>query len=373
MLPTADRVPGVRKIAVLRANALGDFIFTLPALDALRAGYPEAEIVLLAKQFHRDFLEGRPGPVDRVVAVPCYPGVGAPDDVEADSEQIERFFEAMQAERFDLALQLHGGGGNSNPFVRRLGARVTAGLQAPDAPPLDRNVPYVYFQREQLRYLEVMSTVGAPMVSIEPRVTVTRADREEASQVLPPSERPLAVIHPGVGAIDRRWPEEKFAAVADALYAAGAAVALTGIESEREIVDKVARCARVPVHSLAGRLSLNGLTGLLERADVVVANDTGPHHLAAAVGTATVGIYWCFNIINADPNTRTFHRPVVSWSLECPICGRSQVRDSCDHQVSYVADIPVEEVTRHALDVLRLQRQVQDASSSSLEMTSRTR
>lgn len=356
MLPTADLVPGVRKIAVLRANALGDFIFTLPALAALKAAYPRAEMVLLARQFHRDFLQGRPGPVDRVVVVPPYPGVGAPEDQDVDPEQIDRFFEAMRAEDFDLTLQLHGGGKNSNPFARRLGARVTAGLRAPDASPLDRNVPYVYFQREQLRYLEVAGTVGAPLVPIEPHLIVTDADRAEASSVLPPTDAPLAVIHPGVGAIDRRWPEEKFAAVADALYAAGAIVAVTGIESEREIVEKVARCARVPIRNLTGRLSLNGLTGLLERAAVVVANDTGPHHLAAAVGTATVGIYWCFNIINADPNTRTLHRPVVSWRLECPICGASQVGKNCDHKVSYVADVPAEEVTWHALDLLQRQR-----------------
>ena len=67
-----ERVPGVRRIAVLRANAIGDFIFTLPALEALRAAYPQAEIVLLAKKWHAAFLRGRPGPVDRVVAVPPF-------------------------------------------------------------------------------------------------------------------------------------------------------------------------------------------------------------------------------------------------------------------------------------------------------------
>src|SRR5258708_31084265 len=71
-----ERVPGVRKIAVLRANALGDFILTLPALEALRAAYPHAEIVLLAKKWHAAFLANRPGPVDRVVVVPPYGGVG---------------------------------------------------------------------------------------------------------------------------------------------------------------------------------------------------------------------------------------------------------------------------------------------------------
>jgi ADP-heptose:LPS heptosyltransferase len=356
MLPSADCVPGVRKIAVLRANALGDFIFTLPALEALRAAYPGAEIVLLGKQFHHDFLLGRPGPVDRVEVVPPYPGVTAEEGEEVDRERIDAFFQRMQAERFDLALQLHGGGASSNPFTRRLGARVTAGLQDRGAPPLDRNVPYIYFQREQLRYLEVAGTVGAPPVPIEPRLIVTDADRAEAMEVLPPTERPLAVLHPGVGAIDRRWPEEKFAAVADALHQAGAEIAVTGTEEEREIVDAVARRACGPVHALAGQLTLSGLTGLLERAAVVVANDTGPHHLAAAVGTATVGIYWCFNIINADPTSRTIHRPIVSWQLECPLCGRSQVTDPCTHKVSYVADVSVELVVEHALDLLRLAR-----------------
>jgi ADP-heptose:LPS heptosyltransferase len=354
MLPTADRVPGVQKIAVLRANALGDLIFILPALEALQGAYPDAEIVLLGKAYHRDFFCGRPGPVDRVEVIPPYPGVGLAEGTQVDPEPVEHFFAAMQQEQLDLALQLHGGGGHSNPFTRRLGARVTAGLQAPGAPPLDRNVPYVYFQLEYLRYLEVAATVGAPPGLVTPRVVVTDADRAEAAPFLRSTGAPIAVVHPGVGAIDRRWPEEKFAAVADVLFAAGAEVYVTGVEEEREIVESVVGQARSPVHNLAGQLTLGGLTGLLDRAAVVVANDTGPHHLAVALRRPTVGIYWCFNIINAGPITRTLHRPVVSWQLECPLCGRSQVTDPCAHQVSYVAGIPVESVTTEALDLLRM-------------------
>jgi ADP-heptose:LPS heptosyltransferase len=108
------------------------------------------------------------------------------------------------------------------------------------------------------------------------------------------------------------------------------------------------------LHDLAGRLSLRGLTGLLSRAVLIVSNDTGPLHLAAAVGTPTVGVYWCFNLITADPLTRRLHRPLVSWRLDCPICGRSQVDDPCEHQVSYVADVPVESVVEQALDVLQI-------------------
>src|SRR5437667_7394301 len=77
--PSTRRVPDVHKIAVLRANAIGDLTFALPALEALCAAYPGAELVLLGQEWHARFLEGRPGPVDRVVVVPPYRGVSLPD------------------------------------------------------------------------------------------------------------------------------------------------------------------------------------------------------------------------------------------------------------------------------------------------------
>src|SRR5512135_2339519 len=75
------KLDGIAKIAVLRSNAIGDFVFALPALASLRAAYPHAEIVLLALPWHRDFLRDRPGPIDRVEIVPRVPGVR--NDLEA--------------------------------------------------------------------------------------------------------------------------------------------------------------------------------------------------------------------------------------------------------------------------------------------------
>src|SRR5690348_10443985 len=110
-------MPFMRKIAVLRANALGDFIFVLPALQALRERFPDAEIVYLGKKMHEVFLTGRPGPVDRVIVVPPYPGVGETEDYEPDLIAVQDFFKRMQEEQFDMAIQLHGGGHFSNPFL----------------------------------------------------------------------------------------------------------------------------------------------------------------------------------------------------------------------------------------------------------------
>lgn len=346
-----SRVSEVRKIAVLRCNGLGDLVFALPALDALRAAYPEAEIVLLASPWHRDFFEKRPRPVDRVVVVPPMPRIR--EDGVPDEETIVAFFDAMAAERFDLAIQLHGGGRDSNPFVLRLGARTTVGLKAPDAPPLDLWVPYVYFQNEIFRYLEVVALVGARPTLLEPRVAVTDDDLDEALAVVPDTDRPLVALHPGATDGRRRWPPASFAHVGDALVCAGARVVVTGTATDGSMPREVAGTMTLPVQDVSGRLSIGGLAGLLCRCAVVVSNDSGPLHLAAAVGAATVGIFWCGNLINGGYPWLARHRPLVSWRLDCPECGTNCIRGRCDHRLSFVTDVPVQEVTHEALDLLR--------------------
>lgn len=291
--------------------------------------------------------------MDRVIAIPPCRGIGEPEDFVNDSDALERFFAEMTEEHFDLAIQLHGGGGFSNPFMGRLGARFTVGLKAPDAAPLDRWMPYIYFQHEIVRFLEVAAMIGAPPVTLEPRVNVTGADLIEAEGVVPDGAGPLVILHPGAGDPRRRWPPEKFAAVGDVLAAEGARVAVIGAwEDERPLVEAVVGTMRADALNLWERLSLGGLAGLLSRSDLVVSNDSGPLHLAAAVGASTVGIYWCFNLVNAGSLTRTRHRPLLSWRLECPVCGLNCLEGRCEHRDSFVADVSIEEVVAQAIDLL---------------------
>jgi ADP-heptose:LPS heptosyltransferase len=331
----------VHKIAVLRANAIGDYIFALPALDALRAAYPDAEIVLLGAAWHARFLTGRPGPVDRVIELP------------ADEA-------ALRAERFDLAIQLHGGGATSNRTIAGLGARVTAGLRAEGAPPLDRWIRYVYYQPEVFRYLEVVGLVGAHPVGYRPKLSLTDDDRKEAAAVVPDQARPLVVLHPGATDERRRWPADRFSAVGDAL---SADILITGTGSERALVEQVAAGLHRPARTLVDALSLGGLAALYARCAVVISNDTGPVHLAEAVGTPTVGLYWVGNLINGAPVDRQRHRPLVSWTIHCPECGQDCTRDlyparpgggvpGCGHSASFVADIATVEVVEAARELL---------------------
>lgn len=344
-------VEDVHKIAVLRANAIGDFIFTLPALEALRRAYPQAEIVLLALGWHAEFLRGRPGPVDRVVVIPRIQGINLWEE-EEDAQEVERFYAEMRTEGFDLALQMHGGGRYSNRLVGRLGARLTAGARTPDAPPLDRWIAYNYFHMEVLRYLEIAALVGAAPAGLEPRLEITPQDLAEAEAALPPGDAPLVALHVGAGDGRRRWPPEKFAAVGDRLARSGARVVAVGAEVDRERVDALVSCMSEPCLNLCGKLSLNGLAGLLSRCKLLVSNDSGPLHLAAAVGAATVGIYWCGNLINAGPVSTNRHRTLLSWRLDCPQCGRNCISDNCEHHVSFVAEVPVASVIDQALELL---------------------
>jgi ADP-heptose:LPS heptosyltransferase len=348
-----ELVKDVRKLAVLRANAIGDYLVSLPAIQALRAAYPQAELVLLGADWHAGFLAGRPGPVDRCVPVP--PTVGVRDDrPPAPPAAVERFFARMRAERFDLAVQLQGGGRHSNPFVRRLGARVTAGSQAPDAPALDRTVPYTSHQHEIHRFLEVADLVGAPPVTLEPRLAVTDADRAEATAALAGDDRPLVVLHPGANDPRRRWPVERLAVVGSELARKGARLAVVGTVADQPLADRLLATLEGDAADLTSRLGLGGLAGLLEQATLLVGNDSGPRHLAAAVGTATVAVYWGVSLGSYGPLYRARHRAPTAWRLHCPVCGANGLHQDCrsSHDASFVADVPTDEVLADALDLL---------------------
>jgi ADP-heptose:LPS heptosyltransferase len=341
--------PEVRKIAVFRATALGDLIFALPALQALRDAYPQAELVYLGREWHAAFLPGRlPGP-HRVIAVP--PPRTAEQiqmGVVVDPEAEQEFLARMQAEAFDLAIQIHGAGEYSNPFLLSLAPRYTVGLKSPRAVPLDRWIPYVYYQNEVVRALEVVGLAGAGLASSQllPRLHLLDSDRAEAAPIIESTRRPFAVIHPGSTDPRRTWSPQKYAEVGDFLAASGFAVFLTGTSIESGRVKAVEEAMRAPVTSLCGRLSLPGLAGLLSQAALFVGNDTGPLHLALGVGAKAVGLFWVEYLVNSLPLTRETFTPVIAWQRQCPDCGAFLTKAEadrpsaeCPHERSLIEEI----------------------------------
>jgi ADP-heptose:LPS heptosyltransferase len=345
--PVLGKFEGVRRIAVLRGGGLGDLLFALPAIAALRAAYPDASITVLGTPVHQELAASTAGPAAYDVRIlPFVEGIRPGPE---DRKDLEAFFARMSAESLDLAVQLHGGGRFSNPFLLRLGARHTVGGRTPDAAPLERNLPYAYYQHEPLRALEVAGLAGAAPAGLEARLRPLdryAADLEPFSG----GKCAVVVIHPGATDPRRRWPARSFGEVAAACAADGAQVLVVGTRDEEDLAAAVvAAAASAQVTSLAGQLTLGALASLLALATVLVGNDSGPRHLAQALGTPTVGLYWAGNVINAGPLGRTQHRVHVSWLTHCPECGADITQvgwtaPRCPHESPLVAGIKADAV-----------------------------
>lgn len=338
-------IPDVRRIAVLRANGIGDYVVSEPALSALREAYPDAEITLLGAAHHAALLDARPGPVDRVVRLPLVSGVRVKSDLpDATPEELETWCAEQRAYGYDLAVQLHGGGGNSNPLLLRLGARVSVGAAAPGAPRTDRWVPYTAYQHDTVRWLEVVAAAGAWGSRLEPRVAVTDADLAASEAVVAPDGRPLVVVHPGATDARRCYPEDRLGRVARSLADDGARVVVVGGPADADRVALVAEGFGGEVETVVGGLTLGGLVGLLARAALMIGNDSGPRHLAGAVGTPTVGVFTYANLADVAPLTRTWHRVLVSWHGGCQVCGMRVLDGWCGHHASATHDVPETDV-----------------------------
>lgn len=100
---------------------------------------------------------------------------------------------------------------------------------------------------------------------------------------------------------------------------------------------------------VGGRLDLGALAALLDGAALLVSNDTVPLHLAHAVGCPAVGLFWWMNLHTAEPLVMGQQRTLYSARTHCPVCGADNVSGHCDHAVSFVDDIAVEQVLQEAL------------------------
>jgi ADP-heptose:LPS heptosyltransferase len=279
-----------KRIAVVRALQLGDLLTAVPAMRALRAGFPQAEITLIGLPWAAEFCARFSHYLDGFLTFPGYPGI---QEARYEPQRTERFFEAQRARPFDLAIQMHGSGRTSNAFTASLGARLTAGLYIGERPSILRLAePYPEHLPEVLRNLRLTRLVGAPNRGTGLEFPLFPADRDQADGLLSASQGPLIGIHPGARDPRRRWEIERFAEVADAFAGpVDADIVLTGSAAEAGIVEALAGTMRYPARNLAGRSSLGGLAAIIDRLDLLITNDSGPAHLADALGTPSITIF----------------------------------------------------------------------------------
>ena len=292
-LPASDfQLPAIvpKRILVIRLDRIGDVILSTPVLQALRHHFPHAFIAMMVRPACRDIVEGHP----HINEVILYEKEGAhrtPSGTIRFARELRRF-------DFDTALVLHPSNRSHwIPWLARIPVRIGYDRKQPWL--LTHRVPHRKQEgsrHEALYTLELLRPFGITPQLANPTVPI-RADAVQrigsllAESAIQPSDR-LVAIHPSASCVSKRWMPERFAQVADRLIAEhGVRICLVAGEADAIYADRVMRAMRQPAMNAAGRLSLGELAALLHRCRLLLSNDSGPIHLAAAVGTPVVDIF----------------------------------------------------------------------------------
>ena len=255
-----------RRVLLLRALGLGDFLTGVPAYRAVRRAFPGHRVVLAAP----------------AVFAELAPLTGAVDEVlpAAELEPVR-----WQGEPPAVAIDLHGRGPASHRLVAALrpgrlvvfGGPHGGGFAGP---------PWYPGEHEVARWCRLCDESGIPADPAD--LLLTGPARRAGAALLPAP----TLLHAGAASGSRRWPAARFAAVARHLAAAGHRVRLTGSAAERRLAEHVARLAGLPADCVAaGATSLAGLSALVASARLVICGDTGVSHLASAHARPSVTLF----------------------------------------------------------------------------------
>lgn len=217
----------------------------------------------------------------------------------------------MQADQFDLAVQMYGSGVYSNPFTLMLGARATAGfVHEPDwSSRLDAALPMPGAGHEVERILALAEFLGAKLQGTWTEFPLLPKDHAAAADLLVGAKPPLIGLHPGAREASRRWEPQRLGAVGAALRRRyGGSLVLLGAEGERSVAAAMADNAGEPRINLAGKTSLAALGAVIARLSVLVANSSGPAHIAYALGTPTVAVFGNASVERYGPPAGNRHR-----------------------------------------------------------------
>lgn len=292
----------------------------------------------------RDIVERLPH-IDRFVEFSGYPGLA---EQFFDAYRANNFFSRMQEEDFDLAVQMHGSGVYSNPFMLMLGAKAAAGFVRPGDPPglLDAALPIPGEGHEVHRVLTLSTFLGVPPQGEETEFPLWPEDHAAAGELLGAAEPPLIGLHPAARDLTRRWSPERFAAAGAKLRRGGTLVLLGGPE-ERRLAERVGAESGASYLNLAGKTPLVTLGAVISRLSVLLTNDSGPAHIAYALSTPTVTVFGGGSLERYGPPRDGPYRALVH-EVPCRPCTYAE----CPIGYKCLRNITVQQVVEAAGQVI---------------------
>ena len=343
--PHVDPASVSRALVVL-LGGIGNMVMFAPALAALRRLLPGARITLMAEPFKSEQVLEPCGLYDELITFDKrYNGV------------LERARMAlrMRPQRYDLLFV----GSGTNPLGGAMlgvlgGVPIRVGeARGPFGRLYNVRVPYEPGLHEVLAHRRLAEAAGAH-VDGEPFVCLSDDDRAWAEGFLTGcglgERRPLLAIHPGCKTQfpQKRWPAERFAAVARAASESGAGVYIVGGPADAEAVAGVQAALPQPLPDASFGSTVRQMAAVVGRADVLLSNDSGPMHIAAAQGVPCVALFGPTDPARFGPWGQG--HTVIRASVSCAPCYRG--RDVACAQADCMKSIAVDEVVAAVTDVL---------------------
>ncbi|KPJ53003.1 hypothetical protein AMJ39_06245 [candidate division TA06 bacterium DG_24] len=334
------------RILIIKLRGVGDVLLATPVAENLRLCLPDAHIVFLAEEASREVLSGNPY-LDEV-AVFARAELSRLSPAASMLRQI-RFLMELRARRFDCVIDLFGNP-RSALMAFSTGARLRTGFDFRVRRSMyNCVVPTDGTRMHEVEFnLRALEHLGVEIVTRDPLFPLSTDSRTEARTWLSglPRGAPIVGLAPCGGWAAKRWPLRSFAILGDELARRGYAIVLLWgpgeLESGRELSQRMREDAWI-----IPQVGLKSLGAIMECCQLVVANDSGPMHIAAAVGTRVLGIFGPTDHELQGP-WGPRHRVVWKKELDCLGCNRTV----CDEN-SCMTELAVDDVLEVALETLR--------------------
>jgi len=324
-----------RRILAIRLDNLGDVLVTTPAIHAIKRSLPLAEIVLLASPVGAQAARLNPD-LAGVIEYDA-PWVDPWQRLPHDSARELAIVEQLRAEQFDAAVIFTSFRQSSLPaaylaYLADIPLRLGLSIDASGSLLTTRQRPLDIPLHEVERGLDLVAQVGLTTDEIDlvlevPADAANAAATWLSTQGIPPAgirRGPLVVVHPGCSMPARTAPPEQFAEIVTALIERlEATVVLTGTDDELDlvtsIIDRLPPSIRPSAFAAAGTFAFPAFCGLIQTADLVVTNNTGPMHIAAALKTPVVVLFALTNPPEQWGPWRSPHR-MLFHDVPCRLC-----------------------------------------------------
>lgn len=334
LLPKRTRRPerADARVLLIRPDHLGDCVLTLPAIAQLRESLPDAHLSVLAGPWSAEIF--RRGPRLDALRTLSFPGFTRASEPWIGEPYALLVREALKLrrQRFDVAVVLRPDHWWGALLAALAGIPVRIGFEVPECRPfLTDSLSLPDSEHSAAlsfmllgRVCEALGVTPADRWD-EPVFHISRNERDQAriiSERIEPSEGPFVILHPGSGASLKNWPPESWAAVLDSARSElGARTLIAHGPGEELIADSIRQAAREPHPVVTTERDVGLLAALLERADIVLGSDSGPLHLAAAVGTPTIRLYGPTDPAVYGPWPTVENHIALRSDLPCSPCG----------------------------------------------------